>query len=60
TMDAISGFAPCTGSVTLTGTTLDRLPTHRRVKAGLGRTFQGCPSSSRRAEPGVGIEPTTT
>jgi ABC-type branched-subunit amino acid transport system ATPase component len=40
-VDAMSGFARCTGSVTLEGHSLDGLPPHRRSRAGLGRTFQG-------------------
>ena len=39
-MDAISGFAPCTGSVGLAETALTGTKTYRRVRAGLGRTFQ--------------------
>jgi len=40
-IDAISGFAPCSGRVVLAGQELNGLPPHRRVAAGLGRTFQG-------------------
>jgi ABC-type branched-subunit amino acid transport system ATPase component/branched-subunit amino acid ABC-type transport system permease component len=39
-VDAISGFAASTGSVTLDGTDLDGMAPHRRGRAGLGRTFQ--------------------
>ena len=40
-IDAMSGFAPCTGRVSLRGVELNGLPPHKRVAAGLGRTFQG-------------------
>jgi ABC-type branched-subunit amino acid transport system ATPase component/ABC-type branched-subunit amino acid transport system permease subunit len=40
-VDAISGFAEASGTVTLDGRRLDHLKPHRRVRAGLGRTFQG-------------------
>jgi ABC-type branched-subunit amino acid transport system ATPase component/branched-subunit amino acid ABC-type transport system permease component len=40
-VDAMSGYARCTGSVSLRGDSLDDLPPHRRSRAGLGRTFQG-------------------
>ncbi|MCF8587329.1 branched-chain amino acid ABC transporter permease/ATP-binding protein [Gordonia liuliyuniae] len=40
-VDAISGYANCTGSVTLDGAVLDGAPPHLRSRAGLGRTFQG-------------------
>jgi len=39
-IDAISGFAPYTGSVTLSGEPLDGRPPHERIRVGLGRTFQ--------------------
>jgi ABC-type branched-subunit amino acid transport system ATPase component/branched-subunit amino acid ABC-type transport system permease component len=39
-IDAISGFAPASGSVRLAGAELQGLPPHRRIRAGLGRTFQ--------------------
>ncbi|MGC4994811.1 ABC transporter ATP-binding protein [Nocardia salmonicida] len=39
-VDAVTGFTPYTGNVTLEGTTLDRLGTHRRRRAGLARTWQ--------------------
>jgi sulfate-transporting ATPase len=41
TMDALCGFAPHRGHVTLSGARLDGREPHRRVHAGLGRTFQG-------------------
>jgi ABC-type branched-subunit amino acid transport system ATPase component/ABC-type branched-subunit amino acid transport system permease subunit len=40
-VDAITGFAPCSGRVSLMGTELEGLAPHQRVLAGLGRTFQG-------------------
>lgn len=40
-LDALSGFVPCRGQVRLRGRELEHLPPHRRVAAGLGRTFQG-------------------
>jgi len=39
-MDAISGFVPATGRITLTGSEVGGQPPHRRARAGLGRTFQ--------------------
>lgn len=39
-VDAISGFAPSTGTITLAGEKLGGLPPHKRSRAGLGRTFQ--------------------
>ncbi|WP_299950673.1 branched-chain amino acid ABC transporter permease/ATP-binding protein [uncultured Modestobacter sp.] len=39
-IDAISGFAPAAGSVTLSGTRLDGMKPHERIRSGLGRTFQ--------------------
>jgi ABC-type branched-subunit amino acid transport system ATPase component len=39
-IDAISGFAPATGTVSLDGVALERLKPHQRIRAGLGRTFQ--------------------
>ncbi|WP_051791367.1 ABC transporter ATP-binding protein [Amycolatopsis jejuensis] len=39
-LNAISGFVPCTGSITLDGEQLHGLPAHRRTNKGLGRTFQ--------------------
>ena len=40
-IDAINGFAPAQGSITLAGVDLSQLSPHRRALAGLGRTFQG-------------------
>jgi len=39
-MNAVSGFVPSTGTVTLDGRRIDRLAAERRAAAGLGRTFQ--------------------
>ncbi|MFN8026855.1 MAG: branched-chain amino acid ABC transporter permease/ATP-binding protein [Acidimicrobiia bacterium] len=39
-LDALSGFAPATGSVRLDGVEIGQMPPYRRVRAGLGRTFQ--------------------
>ncbi len=39
-IDAISGFAPADGTVSLDGESIDGLAPHRRSRAGLGRTFQ--------------------
>lgn len=39
-IDAISGFATASGTVTLDGTTLNGLAPHRRSREGIGRTFQ--------------------
>ena len=39
-LDAMSGFTPCSGTVKLEGRDLSALGPHRRVRAGLGRTFQ--------------------
>jgi ABC-type branched-subunit amino acid transport system ATPase component/branched-subunit amino acid ABC-type transport system permease component len=39
-LDAISGFTPSEGDVVLEGRDVTRLSPHRRVRAGLGRTFQ--------------------
>ncbi|MFI0480740.1 ABC transporter ATP-binding protein [Actinomadura sp. 9N215] len=39
-LNAISGFVPCTGTITLDGGRLNRLAAHRRTNKGLGRTFQ--------------------
>src|SRR5438067_2781028 len=41
TMDALCGFAPYRGHVMRSGEPLDGRVPHRRVHAGLGRTFQG-------------------
>jgi len=40
-IDAISGFCPHQGTVRLDGRPLDGRPPFRRIRAGLGRTFQG-------------------
>lgn len=39
-IDAITGFAPATGSVTLNGGELSTAAPHKRSRAGLGRSFQ--------------------
>lgn len=39
-LDALSGFTPCTGEVSLAGADLAGMPPHRRVRSALGRTFQ--------------------
>ena len=39
-LDAICGFTPCTGEVTLDGVRIDALRPHRRQRVGLGRTWQ--------------------
>ncbi|GAB09841.1 putative amino acid ABC transporter permease protein [Gordonia araii NBRC 100433] len=39
-VDAISGFASSTGSITLGGESLIGLSPHRRARSGLGRSFQ--------------------
>lgn len=39
-IDALTGFTPARGRVRLAGRTIDELPTHRRARAGLARTFQ--------------------
>lgn len=39
-IDAISGFVPAGGTVTLQGFRLDTLPAHKRARAGLARTWQ--------------------
>jgi ABC-type branched-subunit amino acid transport system ATPase component len=39
-VDAVSGFVPYRGAVTLAGRSLDRLPPHRRARLGLTRTWQ--------------------
>jgi ABC-type branched-subunit amino acid transport system ATPase component len=38
--DCISGFVPCTGRTWVAGTEVTNLSTHRRARAGLGRSFQ--------------------
>jgi len=40
-IDALTGFTPSTGAVIMNGTDISRLKPHRRVIAGLGRTWQG-------------------
>ena len=40
-IDAVSGFAPSLGIVTLDGRRIDSLKPFQRIRAGLGRTFQG-------------------
>ncbi|MEV0366832.1 branched-chain amino acid ABC transporter permease/ATP-binding protein [Nocardia fusca] len=39
-IDAVTGFTPATGSVTLAGRSLTERPPHVRCRAGLGRSFQ--------------------
>jgi ABC-type branched-subunit amino acid transport system ATPase component len=39
-VDAVTGFAPATGEVWLAGRRIDRMPAHRRRRAGLARTWQ--------------------
>jgi sulfate-transporting ATPase len=39
-IDAITGFTPATGQITLDGQRLERRPAHRRAQAGLSRSFQ--------------------
>jgi ABC-type branched-subunit amino acid transport system ATPase component len=39
-MDAVTGFVPATGTVTFEGRNLNTEPAHRRIRAGIGRTFQ--------------------
>jgi sulfate-transporting ATPase len=39
-IDAITGFAPATGSIRLAGRPIGALAPHARVRAGLARTFQ--------------------
>ncbi len=39
-IDAVTGFAPATGSIELAGRHIEGLAPHARVRAGLGRTFQ--------------------
>jgi ABC-type branched-subunit amino acid transport system ATPase component/branched-subunit amino acid ABC-type transport system permease component len=39
-LDAVCGFTESTGAVWLDDARLDGLPPHRRIRAGLGRTFQ--------------------
>jgi len=39
-MDAVTGFVPMAGEVTLEGRALDGLSPHRRARAGIARSFQ--------------------
>jgi sulfate-transporting ATPase len=39
-IDAVTGFAAASGTVTLEGEAIDSLPVHTRVRKGLARTFQ--------------------
>jgi len=39
-IDAITGFAPATGSIRLAGQPVERMAPHARVRAGLARSFQ--------------------
>jgi branched-chain amino acid transport system ATP-binding protein len=39
-IDALSGFVPAGGTVSLDGSRIDMLPAHRRARAGLIRTWQ--------------------
>jgi branched-chain amino acid transport system ATP-binding protein len=39
-IDALTGFVPSRGTITLGGREMSRLPAHRRAHAGLGRTWQ--------------------
>jgi ABC-type branched-subunit amino acid transport system ATPase component/ABC-type branched-subunit amino acid transport system permease subunit len=39
-LNAIGGFVPSTGAVSLLGTEISRRPAHERARVGLGRTFQ--------------------
>jgi ABC-type branched-subunit amino acid transport system ATPase component len=39
-MDAITGLVPSTGEIVFDGQEVSRLPAHRRIRAGIGRTFQ--------------------
>jgi ABC-type branched-subunit amino acid transport system ATPase component/branched-subunit amino acid ABC-type transport system permease component len=39
-VDAVTGFVKYTGEVVLEGRRLDRLPAHRRARAGMTRSFQ--------------------
>lgn len=40
-IDALTGFTRCTGTVELNGADISRSKPHKRVLAGLGRTWQG-------------------
>jgi branched-chain amino acid transport system ATP-binding protein len=39
-IDGITGFVPTTGRITFDGREINELPAHRRVRAGLSRTWQ--------------------
>ncbi|MCC6183974.1 MAG: ABC transporter ATP-binding protein, partial [Microthrixaceae bacterium] len=39
-LNAIGGYVPSTGTITVLGRDVSGLPPHRRARAGLGRTFQ--------------------
>jgi branched-chain amino acid transport system ATP-binding protein len=39
-VDAVTGFAPCSGTIELDGVRLDSAPAHRRRSLGLARTWQ--------------------
>ena len=39
-IDAVCGFVPHRGTITFAGRRIDRLPSHRRARAGLARTWQ--------------------
>ena len=39
-IDGVTGLTPSTGAITFAGVRLDKMPAHRRVRAGLARTFQ--------------------
>ena len=40
-IDAISGYARYSGTISFDGRSLSGVPTYRRIRRGLGRTFQG-------------------
>ncbi len=53
-IDAITGFVPARGSVTLDGRNLSKLPPHERARYGLARTWQSIQVARRphgRREP---------
>jgi ABC-type branched-subunit amino acid transport system ATPase component/branched-subunit amino acid ABC-type transport system permease component len=39
-IDAVTGFAPCSGTVEMNGLDITGWPPHRRTRLGLGRSFQ--------------------